>query len=143
MSDTQNLFTTLLLIKRNAVFLIRRSGNALRFPNHYVSIGGMMSVGENAIDCIVKEAYQEAGIHVREADLQCLGASEFYAYYRHLIGINFYTHVWQGEPSVHALHKHDAAGWFALDALPSLVTPGTRAVLELFSNNCLHYIRHI
>jgi 8-oxo-dGTP pyrophosphatase MutT (NUDIX family) len=62
MSDTHHLFATVLLIKRNAVFLLKRSDDALRFPHHYISIGGMMHAGEGTMECIIREACQEAGI---------------------------------------------------------------------------------
>lgn len=87
---------------------------------------------ESVRSCLVREAYEEAGLVIEPEDLSL-------AHTVHLldhedaeprIQLFFRTSRWSGEPEVREPDKCTAWEWWPLDGLPDPVVPYTRAAIE-------------
>lgn len=95
---------------------------------------GHVEAEESVFQAAVREAREELGIEVREADLIPLVV----AHRRHedALPVNqrvdffFACDRWWGEPVTVEPHKSVDLRWFPLDALPDPVVPHERRVLE-------------
>jgi len=77
----------------------------------------------------IREAQEEAGIHVASADIEVVGVMHRKADDGR---IDFFVvaHAWIGEIVNREPHKCDDLSWFALDQLPENVIPYVRRALE-------------
>lgn len=95
---------------------------------------GHVEAGESAVDAAAREAHEELGIDVADADLYPLtvlhrtqqggtgavGRVDFF----------FTCTTWSGRPRIMEAGKAADLQWFRLDALPEPVVPHERYVLE-------------
>ncbi len=123
----------LILEKDGAVWLQRRANTGYR-DGHYDLPAGHVDGGESAHSAMLREAKEETGVDIAPADLSgvhVLHNNDGIEY----IDIFFRATKWEGEPKNMEPQKSDDAGWFALDALPSPITPHVESALKHIQNN--------
>jgi len=117
------------------VLLQLREGTGYRDGHWAAAAAGHVEHGETAPQAACREAAEELGIAVSEADLTPLTAM-------HRTGgtgdpiderVDFFftCRRWQGEPAIQEPHKSAALRWFPLQALPDPVVPHERYLLDL------------
>ena len=121
--------TYLVLLDGERVLLLRRANTGFEDGN-YSLIAGHVEVGESAMEAMIREAREEAGITLTLNDLT-------YAHTQHrrsaagrtYFDLYFIARHWVGEPTNVEPAKCDDMRWFALNGLPNNLTPFVRLVL--------------
>jgi 8-oxo-dGTP diphosphatase len=138
-----------LLVPASYVFLLRTGAAGTEVLLHlrqgtgymdgrWASLAGHVEDGETAVDAAVREAREEAGIHLDPADLAPLttvhritpGAGQV----EQRVDFFWTAHRWSGEPRVAEPAKNAGFGWFPLAALPASMPPQEAQVLAALAS---------
>jgi 8-oxo-dGTP diphosphatase len=116
------------------VLLQLRQGTGYMDGHWAMAAAGHVEADESVFAAAVREALEELGVSIGEADLVPLCAMHRTGG-NHLaiderVDVFFQCRVWRGEPRVVEPMKAAALRWFRLDALPDPVVPHERYVLE-------------
>ena len=116
-------------VMRDAQVLLSRRVNTGYEDGNYSVIAGHLDSGEDVNAAAIREAQEEAGIHVASADIEVVGVMHRKADDGR---IDFFVvaHAWFGEIVNREPHKCDDLSWFTLDQLPENVIPYVRRALE-------------
>lgn len=114
-----------LLIKEGQIFLLRRQNTGWA-DGMFTVPSGHIDAGETVPEAALKEVREEAGVVVREEDLEFMHVQYVYDTY-----VNFYfkTEKWEGEPCVAEPHLASEMLWAPLDELPSDMIYHIKAML--------------
>lgn len=114
------------------ILLLRRFNTGYEDGN-YSFIAGHVERGESFTRCIIREAWEEAGITVREEDLRILhvmhrnsGAPKN----NERVDVFFAVTEWGGQITNGEPEKCDDLSWFPMDDLPANTIPYIRQVVE-------------
>lgn len=103
----------MVLIWRPGELLLAR---APRFAKGtYSALAGFVEVGETIEECVIREAYEEVGVHI--TDLRYYGSQSLP--FQNSLMIAF-TARWKIGDIVPQPEEIEDAKWFPLDALPSI-----------------------
>lgn len=121
-----SLKVRLILYHRGRILLLKQTK-----PNggNYTLVGGNIEDGESARQCLIREANEEAGITLKEKDLQLVHVLQKVKNGQQRIVLYFKAYRWEGELKARERHKFREAEWFHLDALPKNLTETVRQVL--------------
>lgn len=120
-----------LILDEGRVLLVERGKEPL--AGYWSLPGGVVETGERLEDALVREVFEETGLHVTADSIATVferimpdpgGTCEY-----HYVLIDFYCTITSGEPRP----GDDSARveWFPIDSLPKLrMTEGTREVIE-------------
>ena len=122
-----SLKVRLILYHRGQILLLKQTK-----PNggNYTLVGGNIENGESARQCLVREAFEEAGIILKPKDLQLVHVLQKVKNDEQRIVLYFKAYRWEGELKARETHKFKEAEWFHLDMLPKNLTDTVRKVLE-------------
>lgn len=125
---------------RAAVYLIPLRGRQILLSQRfntgfgdgwYSFVAGHIEQGESATDTMVREAEEEAGIHIERGDLRFVHtlhrATEDGLVYFDLF---FTVERWQGTPTILEPHRCSDLRWADFDALPAQTLPYIRHVVQ-------------
>ena len=118
----------LLILREGQILLLRRKNTGYEDGNYSV-VAGHLDGGEKVWQAAAREAKEEAGIDLREEDIQMVGVM-------HRISeserIDFFVVVerWQGEIENMEPERCDDLSWFGVDALPENTIPYIRQAIE-------------
>ncbi len=136
MSDNTiiSLKVRLILYHRGKILLLRQTK-----PNggNYTLVGGNIEQYEFARASLVRESREEAGIELREADLQLAHVLHKRHAGVHRIVLYFKAYQWEGKLRSREPKKFKAVEWHALDELPKNLTSTVRHVLEAYRNGLI------
>ena len=118
----------LLLIREESVLLLRRAHTGYEDGNYSVP-AGHIDGGETARAACVREAFEETGIQLREADLSFALVMHRRAG-QERIDFFFSASRWEGEADNREPHKCDELRWAPLRELPENTVPYVRRALE-------------
>ncbi|MFI5274251.1 MAG: NUDIX domain-containing protein [Ktedonobacterales bacterium] len=131
----------LLLIQEHQVLLLRRHNTGYE-DGKYSVIAGHLDGDEDVKSAAVREAREEAGIHIDPADVEVVGVM-----HRRSLSpraederVDFFVQVarWTGEIANAEPQKCDELAWFPLDDLPREVIPYVRHALERHKEHDQH-----
>jgi len=115
------------------VLLHLRQGTGY-MDGHWATIAGHVEAGESVLAAAVREASEEVGVKIAEADLVPLTVMQRTQNnddpIEERVDFIFTCRLWIGEPRRAELDKSAALGWFPLSDLPSPVVPHELLVLE-------------
>lgn len=115
------------------VLLHLRQGTGY-MDGHWATIAGHVEAGESVLAAAVREASEEVGVEIAEADLVPLTVLQRTQNnddpIEERVDFIFTCRLWIGEPRRAELDKSAALGWFPLSDLPSPVVPHELLVLE-------------
>lgn len=118
----------LFLVRGRRVLLLRRFNTGYE-DGQYSVIAGHLDGGETVQDAAVREAVEEAGIHIAPDALQVVGVMHRRSNDER---IDFFVAAgeWSGEITNCESHKCDELTWADLDALPDNTIPYVRRALD-------------
>lgn len=93
--------------------------------------GGHLEFGEEFLECVKREAKEEANLEVVDAELWRVGNNVFMPSL-HYVNLDFLVKEYTGQPKIMEPHKCEKIGWFDLNNLPS---PLLLAAQNFFKNN--------
>jgi len=114
----------LFLLQENQVLLLRRC-NTDYMDGMYSVVAGHVEAGENVIQAMHREAKEEAGITIDEADLHITQVMHRKSDTER-IDYFFIATKWQGEIQNGEPNKCDDLSWFDIDKLPDNMIPYVR-----------------
>lgn len=118
-----------LFLMRDAHVLLARRCNTGFEDGNYSVIAGHLDGGETAIDAMVREAREEAGIVVHPADLRFVHVMHRRSESER-IDLFFAASAWEGSPGIAEPDRCDDMRWFPVTGLPGNMVPYVRAALE-------------
>ena len=129
MADIQ-LKVRLILYNRGNILLLRqkkvKGGN-------YTLVGGTIEKTEFAQEALIREAFEEAGVVIKHADLQL--AHVLHKRPRNKsqrITLYFKATTWTGKIKTGEPYKFKGVAWFPLDHLPNNLSETVKHVLEQY-----------
>lgn len=112
----------LILLKDDQVLLSRRC-NTSWMNGKYSLIAGHIEPDESVFDCVIREAFEEAGIHITKPDLIPATVLHRHSSDREYSDFFFVAHKWSGQPTIMEPEKCDDLRWFHLNKLPEEILP--------------------
>jgi len=115
-----------LLLRDGKVFLLRRQNTGWA-DGMWTVPSGHVDAGETVPQAALKEVREEAGVLIKEEDLQFM-----HVQYVHDVYVNFYfkTEQWEGEPCVAEPELASECMWVRVDDLPSDLIYHIKAMLS-------------
>jgi ADP-ribose pyrophosphatase YjhB (NUDIX family) len=122
--DVPGLGCGLAILREGKILLYRR----LRAPEAgmWNIVGGKVDHMERALDSARREAEEESGLTIGAIDFLCISEQIIVEERQHWLSLIYVTEDFTGEPRVMEPEKLPEFGWFALDALPTLLSRFTR-----------------
>ncbi len=101
-------------------------------PNggNYTLVGGTVEQEEFAMEALIRESKEEAGITLEAKDLKLVHVMHKRSATEHRIGLYFRASKWEGKLRAREKEKFKAAHWFDLDDLPKNMTATVQQVLR-------------
>lgn len=122
-----------LLLRGDEVLLQLRRGTGY-MDGRWATLAGHVDPGESVHEAAVREAPEEAGVRLDPADLEAV--TTLHRFERGGPQVEqrcdwfFVARRWSGDPAVAEPDKAAEMHWFPLAALPDLVVPHERLVLD-------------
>jgi ADP-ribose pyrophosphatase YjhB (NUDIX family) len=125
----------LILYHKGKILLLKQTN-----PNggNYTLVGGNVESNEYARQSLIRESFEEAGITLREKDLQLVHVLQKRTPNAQRIVLYFKAYKWDGQLQARETHKFKEAEWFGLDALPRNLTSTIRHVLNEYRKGNLY-----
>ncbi|GCE78128.1 NUDIX domain-containing protein [Cellulomonas biazotea] len=121
------------LRRGDEVLLQLRRGTGYR-DGHWAVLAGHVDPGESVHEAAVREAAEESGIVVREADLRPLTALHRFERggpaVEQRLDVFFEVDAWTGDAVLREADRAEHLAWFPIAALPEPVVPHERIVLD-------------
>jgi len=117
----------LFLIRENTILIARRQATGYR-DGEYSVPAGHLDGGETVVCAGIREAREEVGLQLNEADLEFVGVMHRQEDDER---VDFFLRVrrWQGEPFNSEPDKCDDLLWAEMDALPENMVPYVRRAI--------------
>ena len=130
----------LVLIRNNKILLLRRFNTGYEDGN-YSMVAGHLDGDETFIECIVREAKEEAGIDLAEGDLKVVHAMHRKVPDCERIDIFIEAKIWKGEPKIMETNKCDDMRWFDVNRPPENTIPYVKQAIDCISHG-IFYSEH-
>lgn len=125
------------LRRGDQVLMQLRQGTGYR-DGHWAVLAGHVDAGESVHEAAVREALEEGGVTIDEADLVPLTALHRFERggpaVEQRLDVFFEVTRWTGEPDLREPERAARMAWFALSDLPEPVVPHERVVLDALAS---------
>lgn len=115
--------------ERNEILLLRRANTGYR-DGYYDLPAGHLEEGETLRQATLRELKEETGLEAHEDDLEFLELLHRFSADRVYLDVFFRVQTWVGEAAIKEPEKCDHLGWFSVDALPEMIVPHHRLVID-------------
>lgn len=119
----------LILVKDKKILLLQRRNTGFR-DGEYSFIAGHVEEGESFTSAVIREAQEEAGIHIREENLKTAHVMHRKSDDSIRMDVFFTAEEWQGEIINREPEKCSDLSWFPIDRLPENTIPYIRKVVD-------------
>ena len=97
-------------------------------------LGGKIDMFETAVETARRETEEEAGIRIAACEWLCFVDQIDRSEGTHWVSPVYLVTAFDGTPRLMEPEKHEALGWFELDALPAPLTTATFRAVEAFAS---------
>ena len=126
----------LILYNKGKILLLKQRK---RQGGNYTLVGGTVDANEFALDALVRESEEEAGIILKEEDMQLVHVLHKHTKFgAHRVTLYFKATKWKGELRTGEPSKFKGVSWFALDNLPANLSATVRHVLLQYREGHLY-----
>ncbi len=119
----------LILRKENKILLLRRFNTGYEDGNYSV-VAGHLDGNETFLQAIVREAKEEAGIDIKQEDLEVVHVMHRRVPNEERIDFFIVAKRWESEPKIMETDKCDDLDWFEIDNLPENIIPYIRQAIN-------------
>ena len=119
----------LILYNRGKILLLKQTKPK---GGNYTLVGGAVESKEFARPALIREAYEEAGIILKEENLTLVHVLHKRKNNQHRIVLYFKANEWEGQLRTMEPHKFKKVEWFKIDELPDKLTTTVRSVLKAY-----------
>ncbi|HET6471093.1 MAG TPA: NUDIX domain-containing protein [Pseudomonadales bacterium] len=130
MRDTFPVLVHTLLLRRDAVLLLRRARTGY-LDGWYALPGGHLERGESVVACAIRECAEEAGVVLDAARIEPVAALPYRSDGQQGVDFIMACRDFVGEPRLAEPERFDAIGFHATAALPERTVPYVARVLEM------------
>ena len=125
----------LILYHKGRILLLKQTK-----PNggNYTLVGGNIEDREFAKQTLVRESYEEAGIILKQKDLQLVHVLQKAGPNEQRLVLYFKAYRWDGKLRARETSKFKSAEWFDLDDLPKNLTETVRQVLQQYRKGSIY-----
>ncbi len=124
----------LILIEKNQILLLRRYNTGYEDGNYSV-VAGHIDGNESVITAMRREAFEEAGIDIKENDLEIVHVMHRRTKERESIDYFLTCKNYSGQIQIMEKDKCDELAFYPLNELPMNVIPYVRKAIEYCQNN--------
>ncbi|MEM6769156.1 MAG: NUDIX hydrolase [Bacteroidota bacterium] len=130
-----SLKARLLLQHHGSVLLLKQTK-----PNggNYTLVGGTIEHKEFAVETLIRESWEEAGILLSRDDLELVHVLHKRSKKEHRIVLYFRAYYYHGEPESREKEKFENVEWWPLKALPKNLTETVKHVLTAYNTGLLY-----
>ena len=122
----------LILIEKNQILLLRRYNTGYEDGNYSV-VAGHIDGNESVITAMRREAFEEAGIDIKENDLEIVHVMHRRTKERESIDYFLTCKNYSGQIQIMEKDKCDELAFYPLNELPMNVIPYVRKANKMFS----------
>jgi len=119
----------LILMKGNKILLLKRFNTGYE-DGKYSVVAGHLDGGETFMQCIIREAREEADIEIKPEDLEIIHVIHRKVPNEERIDLFIRAKKWKGKPRIMEPHKCDDLRWFEINSLPDNVIPYVRRAIK-------------
>lgn len=132
---TVSLKARLLLQNSGSILLLKQTK-----PNggNYSLVGGTIEKKEFAVQTLIRESFEEAGIKLSPDDLELVHVLHKRSKKEHRIVLYFRAYYFDGKPKSKEKHKFENVEWWSLRELPHNLTDTVRSVLKAYNAGLLY-----
>lgn len=123
----------ILVIKDHQIFLIKRFNTGWE-DESYTLPGGCVDGNESIKNACIREANEELGIHIDNANLRFIQVAHIKRNDFEYLAFTFSINKWNGECENREIDKHMEGKWFNLDNLPNKLDQYARGIIESYRN---------
>ena len=116
------------LLQDNQILLCLRK-NTEFYPNHWAFPVGRLEQGENYLDALRRELFEEIGVQLIEAE----NLTTLYDYELNVEHVVYRVNVWRGQIENLEPELCESVAWFSLADLPQPLTPATQKIIDSLS----------
>ena len=124
----------LILIQNNQILLLRRYHTGYEDGNYSV-VAGHIDGNESVITAMRREALEEAGIDIKQNDLEIVHVMHRRTKERESIDYFLTCKQYSGQIQMMEKDKCDELAFYDLDKLPTNVIPYVRKAIEYYQNH--------
>jgi 8-oxo-dGTP pyrophosphatase MutT (NUDIX family) len=123
----------LFFVKGDQILLLRRYNTGYEDGNYSV-VAGHLDGGETVKQAAIREAKEEAGVLLKEEDIEIVGVMHRKANDER---VDFFAHVrnWEGAIQNLEPHKCDDLRFFSFNELPANIIPYIQRAIDNFKEN--------
>ncbi|MBI5914957.1 MAG: NUDIX domain-containing protein [Bacteroidetes bacterium] len=123
-----NLKVRLILYNKGSILLLRQKKN---LGGNFTLVGGTIESTEYALEALIREAGEEAGLMLKPKDLQLVHVLHKCTNNNgHRITLYFKASKWDGKITTGEPNKFKGVAWFSLESLPPNLSETVRHVLK-------------
>jgi 8-oxo-dGTP diphosphatase len=131
-----NLKVRLILYDRGNILLLRQKKS---LGGNYTLVGGTIEEKEYALEALIREAKEEAGLLLNPEDLQLVHVLHKRTNSNgHRITLYFKATKWAGKITTGEPNKFKGVDWFPLDKLPSNLSETVRHVMQEYRDGVMY-----
>lgn len=130
MSRCTNIPASYLILVKNEDILLLRRRNTGFCDGEYSFIAGHVEEGESFTSAVIREAVEEAGIIVKEEDLNTAHIMHRKSDDSVRVDVFFIARSWKGELKNREPEKCSDLSWFPMDTLPENTIPYIKNVVK-------------
>jgi len=116
------------LLKDNQVLLCLRK-NTDFFPDFWAFPVGRIEAGENYLDALRRELFEEIGVQLIES----VNLTTLYDYEQNIEHVVYQVSDWRGQVDNLEPDLCEAVKWYPLTQLPEPLTPATQKIIDSLS----------
>jgi len=130
-----SLKARLLLQNHGSVLLLKQTK-----PNggNYSLVGGTIERKEFAVQTLIRESWEEAGISLAPDDLELVHVLHKRSKKEHRVVLYFRAYYYHGKPKSREKEKFENVEWWSLKELPRNLTDTVRHVLKAYNTGLLY-----